>query len=86
MANSSILFSTAEDKELCTETFEGNGRLTVGLFLEPFFSGFYDFIHDGDVNGPELFLEKELDDFIEFTQQFAQLGVKVVFDTIVGPA
>jgi hypothetical protein len=38
------------------------------------------------VDGSELFFEEELDDFIEFTQQFAQFGVKVIFDAIISPA
>jgi len=31
-----------------------------------------------------LLFEEELDDFIEFSEKLAQLGIEMVFDTIVG--
>ena len=53
--------------------------------LETLLSGFDKFVDDIDVDLAELATEMVANNFIQFSENFSELGVKMVFHTIVRP-
>jgi hypothetical protein len=62
---------------------DGNRGFAVGFFLESLLGCLYNFVHDGNIDGSELFFEEKLDDFVEFSEEFSEFGVKMIFDAVV---
>lgn len=68
-----------------TSAFERDFLVAVGYLLEALFGGFDEFVDDIDVDLSELSFKMVVDDFIDFSEDFSEFGVEVIFHTVVWP-